>query len=377
VYCINCGEEVVQAANFCAACGEKIQRLRGEEQRSERSVSMECDVDSEENADLNTPVVEPPTDSPAFVGPPLRVNAPNSPDTTPVAKTDKEQRVERSVSVVRDVNSEETAAPDREAGGGKAVEIQQHRQAFETLLGQKRRRPPDSASEAGDGKAGTQKESIVEAKAALGGWRATLFMPVMPAPPLAHQFSEKPLSRGIEQDVIPRRFLGWAAGLLLGMTVSGSGLVEDAQSVWMFAAQQEQMESMGEPLPLWLQDSNNLSCRTGDYHLTIDKAFTRVYEVLLFAVPVERFGVDFNELSSWTMESYCSSRKAEYLLLARTQSAPTVIIQTPGLLVDFVLGFIPWLLIGGAIGERKRNRWFVIGGLLFYWLLPNLILSFL
>ena len=38
MYCIQCGERVVESAQFCAACGEKIQRPQDEEQRSERPV---------------------------------------------------------------------------------------------------------------------------------------------------------------------------------------------------------------------------------------------------------------------------------------------------------------------------------------------------
>jgi len=71
MYCIHCGERVVESAKFCAACGEKIQRPKGEEQRSERSLSVDRDVDSEANSDLNTPAVEPPTDSPVSAGVPL------------------------------------------------------------------------------------------------------------------------------------------------------------------------------------------------------------------------------------------------------------------------------------------------------------------
>ena len=87
MYCIHCGEPVVESAKFCAACGEKIQRPKGEEQQSERSVSVDRDVDSEATDDLDTPVVAQLEDSPASVGVPRTVNAPNSSDTASVAKT--------------------------------------------------------------------------------------------------------------------------------------------------------------------------------------------------------------------------------------------------------------------------------------------------
>ena len=91
MYCIHCGERLVESAKFCAACGEKIQRPQDEEQRPERSVSVPpISETSETSGELITdavPVVEPPTGSPLPPGVPLTVNAPNLPDTTTVAKT--------------------------------------------------------------------------------------------------------------------------------------------------------------------------------------------------------------------------------------------------------------------------------------------------
>ncbi len=58
MYCIHCGERVVESAQFCAACGEKIQRPQDEKQRPERAVSVPpISENSETSGDLITDAV--------------------------------------------------------------------------------------------------------------------------------------------------------------------------------------------------------------------------------------------------------------------------------------------------------------------------------
>ena len=58
MYCIHCGERVVESAQFCAACGEKIQRPQDEKQRPERAVPVPpISENSETSGDLITDAV--------------------------------------------------------------------------------------------------------------------------------------------------------------------------------------------------------------------------------------------------------------------------------------------------------------------------------